>query len=210
VIRWRMPQSLTPSPTQGKPKKLLEEVRDLMRLRHYSIRTERCYCDWITRFIRYHGKRHPREMAEAEVIAFLTHLAHEGNVAASTQNQALSVLLFLYKEVLKEEIGWLEGVEQTGHRSEEPAGLSQTRGCDGARPSKAPVSLETPARPRPSSSVSVCFRGTRTKREDSRLTRFEPEVLSRLSAPPHEKWQRNQDVRKQRPSKGADRAPLGG
>src|SRR6476619_4526747 len=123
-----------------------------MPLRHYSIRTERCYCDWITRFIRYHGKRHPREMAEAEVIAFLTHLAHEGNVAASTQNQALSVLLFLYKEVLKEEIGWLEGVEQTGHRSEEPAGLSQTRGCDGARPSKAPVSLETPARPRPSSS----------------------------------------------------------
>ena len=83
-----------------------------MRLRHYSIRTERCYCDWITRFIRYHGKRHPREMAEAEVIAFLTHLAREGNVAASTQNQALSALLFLYKEVLKEEIGWLEGVER--------------------------------------------------------------------------------------------------
>ena len=107
-----MPQSLTPSPTQGKPKKLLEEVRDLMRLRHYSIRTERCYCDWITRFIRYHGKRHPREMAEAEVIAFLTHLAREGNVAASTQNQALSALLFLYQEVLKEEIGWLEGVER--------------------------------------------------------------------------------------------------
>ena len=94
--------SLTPSPAQGKPKKLLEEVRDLMRLRHYSIRTERCYCDWITRFIRYHGKRHPREMAEVEVTAFLTHLAREGNVAASTQNQALSALLFLYKEVLKD------------------------------------------------------------------------------------------------------------
>ena len=107
-----MPPSLTPSPAQGKPKKLLEEVRDLMRLRHYSIRTERCYCDWITRFIRYHGKRHPREMAEAEVTAFLTHLAREGNVAASTQNQALSALLFLYKQVLKTEIGWLEGVER--------------------------------------------------------------------------------------------------
>ena len=93
-----MPQSLTPSPTQGKPKKLLEEVRDLMRLRHYSIRTEHCYCDWITRVIRYHGKRHPREIAEAEVIAFFTHLAREGNVAASTQNQALSALLFLYME----------------------------------------------------------------------------------------------------------------
>ena len=62
-----------PFPAQGKPKKLLEEVRDLMRLRHYSIRTEHCYCDWITRFIRYHGKRHPREMAEMEVAAFLTH-----------------------------------------------------------------------------------------------------------------------------------------
>ena len=107
-----MPPSLTPSPTQGKPKKLLEEVRDLMRLRHYSIRTEQCYCDWITRFIRYHGKRHPREMGEAEVTAFLTHLAREGNVAASTQNQALSALLLLYKEVLKQEIGWLEGVER--------------------------------------------------------------------------------------------------
>ena len=98
-------------PTQRKPKSP-DQVRDLMRLRHYSIHTERCYCDWITRFIRYHGKRHPREMAEAEVTAFLTHLAREGNVAASTQNQALSALLFLYKEVLEEEIGWLEGVER--------------------------------------------------------------------------------------------------
>jgi integron integrase len=104
--------SLNVLPTKRKPKKLLDQVRDLMRLRHYSIRTERCYCDWITRFIRYHGKRDPREMAEAEVTSFLTHLAREGNVAASTQNQALSALLFLYKEVLKEEIGWLEGVER--------------------------------------------------------------------------------------------------
>ena len=69
--------SMTPSPTQGKPKKLLEEVRDLMRLRHYSIRTEQSYCDWIKRFILFHGRRHPREMAEAEVTAFLTHLARE-------------------------------------------------------------------------------------------------------------------------------------
>ena len=82
-------------PAQRKPKKLLDQVRDVMRLRDYSIRTERCYCEWIVRFIRFHGKRHPREMAEAEVTAFLTHLAREGNVAASTQNQALSALLFL-------------------------------------------------------------------------------------------------------------------
>ena len=89
-----MLESLTPSPAQGKPKRLLEEVRDLMRLRHYSIRTEHCYCDWITRFIRYHRKRHPREMAEAEVTAFLTQLAREGIVAAWSRNQALSALLF--------------------------------------------------------------------------------------------------------------------
>ena len=108
-----MSQNLNTLPTQSKPKKkLLEEVRDLMRLRHYSLRTERCYCDWMTRFIRFHGKRHPREMAETEVTAFLTHLAREGNVAASTQNQALSALLFLYKEVLKTEIGWLDNVER--------------------------------------------------------------------------------------------------
>ena len=107
-----MSPSLNAFPAQGKPKKLLDQVRDLMRLRHYSIRTERCYCDWIVRFIRLHGRRHPLEMAEAEVTAFLTHLARDENVAASTQNQALSALLFLYKEVLKAEIGWLEGVER--------------------------------------------------------------------------------------------------
>ncbi|MBA3833150.1 MAG: phage integrase N-terminal SAM-like domain-containing protein, partial [Chthoniobacterales bacterium] len=95
-----------------KPKKLLDQVRDVMRLKHYSLRTERCYCDWIARFIRYHGKRHPSGMNEIEVTAFLTHLARDGQVAASTQNQALSALLFLYKEVLKVEIGWLEGVER--------------------------------------------------------------------------------------------------
>jgi site-specific recombinase XerD len=86
-------------------------VRDLLRLKHYSLRTERSYCDWIERFIRFHGKRHPRDLGEEEVSAFLTHLARDGEVAASTQNQALSALLFLYKGVLKQEIGWLKGVE---------------------------------------------------------------------------------------------------
>lgn len=65
-----------------------------MRLKHYSLRTERTYCDGIARYIRYHGKRHPSEMREDEVSAFLTHLARDGKVAASTQNQALSALLF--------------------------------------------------------------------------------------------------------------------
>ena len=96
----------------GKGKKLLDQMRDVMRLKHYSFRTEQTYCDWVERFIRFHGKRHPKELAEAEVSEFLTHLARAGNVAASTQNQALSALLFLYKQVLKMEIGWLEDVER--------------------------------------------------------------------------------------------------
>ena len=119
--------SLNAPPIPGKPKKLLEEVRDLMRLKHYSIRTERCYCDWIVRFIRFHGKRHPSEMAEAEVTAFLTYLAREGKVAASTQNQALSALLFLYQQVLKEEIGWLEGVERASKPKRLPVAANGSR-----------------------------------------------------------------------------------
>jgi len=85
-------------------KKLLDQVRDVLRLKHYSIRTEESYVDWIRRYILFHAKRHPKDMGRAEVEAFLTHLAVEGNVAASTQNQAFSALLFLYREVLKIEL----------------------------------------------------------------------------------------------------------
>ncbi len=81
-------------------------------MRHYSIRTEQAYTDWIKRFILFHHKKHPREMGGAEVEQFLTHLAVEGRVAASTQNQALSALLFLYKEVLKMELPWLEDMKR--------------------------------------------------------------------------------------------------
>jgi integrase len=112
-------------PNLGKPKKLLDQVRDVMRLKHYSLRTERSYCDWIERFIRFHGLRHPREMAEEEMSAFLTHLARDGAVAASTQNQALSALLFLYKEVLKQEIGWLENVERAKKPTRLPVVLTR-------------------------------------------------------------------------------------
>ena len=77
------------------PKKLLDQVRDAIRLKHYSIRTEQAYVTWIKRYIYFHSVRHPAEMGTAEIQAFLTHLAVEGNVAASTQNQALSALLFL-------------------------------------------------------------------------------------------------------------------
>jgi len=86
--------------TSKRPKKLLDQVRDAIRRKHYSIRTEEAYVSWIKRFILFHNKRHPREMGAPEIEAFLTHLAVERRVAASTQNQALSAILFLYREVL--------------------------------------------------------------------------------------------------------------
>ncbi len=82
--------------TSAKPR-LLDQVRNVLRRKHYSIRTEQSYVDWIKRFILFHGKRHPAQMGKVEVIAFLTHLAVQRNVAASTQNQALSAILFLYR-----------------------------------------------------------------------------------------------------------------
>jgi integron integrase len=106
---------ITPQPTppdQVKAPKLLDQVRDKIRLKHYSLRTEQTYVDWIKRFVLFHQKRHPAEMGAAEVEAFLTHLAVEGNVAASTQNQAKAAVLFLYRQVLNQELPWLENVEQ--------------------------------------------------------------------------------------------------
>jgi integron integrase len=85
-------------------KKLLDRVRDAIRVKHYSIRTERAYVGWIKRYIIFHGVRHPQEMGAAEIEAFLTHLAVKRHVAASTQNQALSALLFLYQQVLKKDL----------------------------------------------------------------------------------------------------------
>lgn len=75
--------------------RLMDQVRDTLRLHHYSLRTEQSYLQWVKRFIFFHNKRHPRDMAEAEITAFLTFLAVKKNVSASTQNQALSALLFL-------------------------------------------------------------------------------------------------------------------
>src|SRR5574343_840797 len=100
--------SISPMPTQ--PPKLLDQLRDRLRVKHYSIRTETQYVQWVRRFILFHDKRHPREMGAGEVEAFLTHLAVEGRVAASTQNQALSALLFLYREVLGIQLPWLDQV----------------------------------------------------------------------------------------------------
>jgi len=119
-----MPERILRTPPAGK-RKLLDQVRDVIRRKHYSIRTEQAYIDWIKRFIIYHRKRHPGEMAEEEVAEFLTHLARDLNVAASIQNQALSALLFLYKEVLKHEIGWLEKVERAKKPPKLPVVLSR-------------------------------------------------------------------------------------
>ncbi len=95
---------LTVTAKQAGQSKLLDEVREAIRVRHYSIRTEHTYVDWIYRYIIFNNKRHPAEMGEAEISRFLSHLATNGNVAASTQNQALCALMFLYKHVLKVEI----------------------------------------------------------------------------------------------------------
>ena len=105
--------------TPEKAPKLLDLLRDRLRLKHYSIRTETQYVQWVRRFILFHGKRHPQEMGAKEVEAFLTHLAVEGRVAAATQNQALSALLFLYRELLHINLPWLDEVV----RAKRPARL---------------------------------------------------------------------------------------
>lgn len=110
--------------TTGKAPKLLDMVRDKLRLKHYSLRTEQAYVDWIKRYILFHGKRHPREMGAVDIEAFLTHLAVKRNVAASTQNQAKSALLYLYREVLEVELPWLDNVTQANVPKRLPVVLS--------------------------------------------------------------------------------------
>lgn len=98
--------------------RLLDQVRNKIRLKHYSIRTEKAYIDWVRRYILYHNKRHPNEMAEPEVEAFLTHLVVDLKVASSTQNQAFSAILFLYRDVLEIELNGLKAI-----RSKKPKRL---------------------------------------------------------------------------------------
>jgi integron integrase len=100
--------ALTDTPAQGP--KLLDRMRAEICKRHYSLATERTYCHWVRRFIYFHGKRHPADMGAAEVEAFLSALATELEVSASTQNQALHALLFLYRDVLGVTLPWLDGI----------------------------------------------------------------------------------------------------
>ena len=117
-----MEDSLEPRPP--KAPRLLDQVRNAVRVRNYSYRTEEAYVHWIKRFIHFSAKRHPMELGAAEVTAFVSHLARDRNVAAATQNQALSALLFLYKEVLKRPLPWLDELERAKRPARLPTVLS--------------------------------------------------------------------------------------
>lgn len=97
-----------PAEPEPRPPRLLDRVREATRVRHFSIRTEQAYVDWVTRYILFHNKRHPKDMGAAEVSEFLTHLAVERQLAASSQNQALAAILFLYQQVLRVELPRLD------------------------------------------------------------------------------------------------------
>ena len=112
--------------SSNQPPRLLDQVRGKIRLKHYSIRTEQAYVDWIRRFVLHFDKRHPLEMGAREVEAFLTHLAVEGKVAAATQNQAKAALLFLYREVLEQDLPWLENIEQAKTPKRLPVVLTES------------------------------------------------------------------------------------
>ena len=113
------------TPSQHQSPKLLERVCEAIRTRHYSLRTEDTYLRWIKRFILFHGKRHPREMGGREIQEFLSYLAVEGRVAASTQSQALSAIVFLYQQVLKQTIGSIDDVVHAKQPHRIPVVLTQ-------------------------------------------------------------------------------------
>src|SRR5215831_20499617 len=120
-ITSRVREGFVPNPKL----KLLDQVSEVMRFKHYSIRTETTYREWIKRFILFHGKRHPREMGAFEIERFLSDLAVRLHVAASTQNQAFNALLFLYREVLHLDMPQLEGVERAQRPARLPVVLSK-------------------------------------------------------------------------------------
>lgn len=118
-------EGVTASGAKRQAPRLIDEVRRRMRLKHYSLRTEQAYTGWIRRFILANGKRHPREMGAMEVEGFLSTLAVRGQVSASTQNQALSALLFLYREVLQLDLPWLQGIVRAKRPRRLPVVLSR-------------------------------------------------------------------------------------
>ena len=113
------------TPTTGQQPKLMDRVRESLRVHRYALSTERTYCHWIKRFILFHGKRHPADMGAAEVEAFLSHLATAGRVSASTQNQAMHAVLYLYKHVLGTDLPWLDGIVRARESKRLPVVLTQ-------------------------------------------------------------------------------------
>ena len=107
------------------PRKLLDHVRDVLRVNHYSMRTEEAYIGWIRRFILYHDKKHPRDMAALEVELYLTHLAVGEKVSTNTQKQALNALVFLYHRVLRKPLGQFRDIERPKRPQRRPLVLSK-------------------------------------------------------------------------------------
>lgn len=105
--------------------RLLDQVREVIRIKHYSIRTEQAYLQWIKRYIIFHGKRHPKTLGADELRAFLSDLAIRGQVSASTQNQALNAILFMYREVLKIELPWIDDVQRAKRSQRLPVVLTR-------------------------------------------------------------------------------------
>ena len=124
--------SVEPLITTQKPR-LLDQVRQAIRTRHYSHKTEKSYVHWIRRFIFFHNKRHPAEMGEKEIAQFLSRLASELHVSASTQNQALNAILFLYQEVLRKKIGYIDGVVRAKKSETTASRAHERRKSRGAR-----------------------------------------------------------------------------
>jgi integron integrase len=122
--RVELPSPVVPPPPR--PRRLLDQVRDAVRVRHYSYRTEQAYVGWIRRFVLFHDKRHPAEMGPDEIRRFLTALAVQRSVSASTQNQALAALLFLYRDVLGRDPGWIDDVVRAKRPQRLPVVLTRT------------------------------------------------------------------------------------
>jgi integron integrase len=120
------PSEIPQRPERKVKPRLLDQVRDTIRRKHYSLRTEAAYIDWIKRYIFFHRKRHPSEMGAPEMEQFLNHLAVEMRVASSTQNQALSALVFLYREVLRQDFEWMDNLERAKKPSRLPVVLTES------------------------------------------------------------------------------------
>ena len=177
---------------------LLDQARAVARMRYLSLRTEEAYCDWIRRFILFHQKRHPSEMGADQIRQFLTHLAVKSNVAASTQNQALCALLFLYRDVLRVELPYVEGIERARPTARTRARrLHQTGGVEIARATVGHVRLNRwpPLRSGPATNggttlasqrcgfrLSANYRALRQRREGS--THHSPTAIDRAFTVP--------------------------